>query len=391
MNKQYYSPLELNNSFWRELKNKCPELKDISITGLETVGDDLEGNYSGLFKYQGLESFRLRGHIANAPYMQRLDKLIDNFSTSSPFIHTLSFHLSHCDVNGTADNGIFRKRYPHLRVLALQNFTVEHPEVISDFWSCHPNLEQIELLDVDGPCFEGLSSGTLPKLSVLMASFDDVRTVVPLLGDQLINLTVTSSINAQVPYLLRSVLPDGLASLRSLGIYQLNAGKTVMEDIWEGGHWHEDEHGNVSQVSIALRIDQTYIMSIARGAPNLEELELIGECQESITSALSMFSNLKRLYISGDRYPQGIPNQHFIPTISRRSFLENALEFAHGCATLESITKITDRYYRNIHVRAKIQRNEDGIFSIYERPGCGRMIGLEDLVSVSDDGLMQPH
>jgi hypothetical protein len=107
---------------------------------------------------------------------------------------------------------------------------------------------------------------------------------VPLLGDQLVNLTITSSINAQVPYLLRSVLPDGLVSLRSLGIYQLNFAWAY---IWEGGNWHEDEHGNVSQVSMALPIDPTYIISIARGAPNLEELELIGECRSPIVSVFS--------------------------------------------------------------------------------------------------------
>jgi hypothetical protein len=109
-------------------------------------------------------------HLTPTPsdYIPRFDKLIDNFSTSSPFIHTLSLCLVHCEVNGTADNGIFRKRFPHLRVLALQNFIIEHPEVTSDFWSCHPNLEQIELLHAVGPCFEGVSSGMLPKLSVLM-------------------------------------------------------------------------------------------------------------------------------------------------------------------------------------------------------------------------------
>jgi hypothetical protein len=92
-----------------------------------------------------------------------------------------------------------------------------------------------------------------------------------------------------------------------------------------------------------------------------------------------MFSNLKRLYISGNLYPRGVPNQQFIPKKSRRSFLEDAFDLAYGCATLESITEITSRYCRNVYMRAKIQRSEDGIFSVYERPGYGRMIGLEDL------------
>lgn len=102
-------------------------------------------------------------------------------------------------------------------------------------------------------------------------------------------MTISSSINAQVPFLLRSVLPNGLASLRSLGIYQRGSNHT-REIIWEGSRWHEDEDGNISEVSkkkSATLIDASYIISLARGAPNLQELELIGESKPPIVRAAS--------------------------------------------------------------------------------------------------------
>jgi hypothetical protein len=73
----------------------------------------------------------------------------------------------------------------------------------------------------------------------LKAPFDNVRILSPILG-QLVSLTVYYSINAQVPYLLRAVLPDGLPNLKSLNIGQWpsHSGKNV--DI-EGALWYERE------------------------------------------------------------------------------------------------------------------------------------------------------
>jgi hypothetical protein len=113
--------------------------------------------------------------------------------------------------------------------------------------------------------------------------------LVPLLGDQLVNLTISNSINWQVPYLLRSVLPNGLPSLRSLGITQresMNYGEARLP----GCRWREDEDGTIREVNERnawTNVDSAYITSLARGAPNLEELEVDGTCQSLIVRTCS--------------------------------------------------------------------------------------------------------
>jgi hypothetical protein len=384
-----YAPVlgfgRFSNSFWRSLKEKCPKLTEISLTGVTDMRADRWVEDSGLLEYQGLESFRLhyrRHHLGvedGSPATPAVHRLFDNLTTFSPFLHTLALCLGNEeDIDATAENGLFIRRLPHLRVLTLQHFTVGRPEVAAEFWACHPTLERVELSQVAGRWFEGLTTGALPRLNILKAPFGDVRTLVPLLGDQLINLTVTSSINAQVPYLLRSVLPNGLASLRSLGIVQ-RASKHSQEVGLEGGRWREDEEGVVSEVSkrqAAKAFDTAYIMAIARGAPNLEELEFVGKYQpplDQIASSLSTFTKLKRVYISGAGY---WASEQFIQSETERSFLEVARDIARGCANLESITEVTRRS-QNAHVTARIQR-VGGPVALREEAGCGRVVGLGD-------------
>jgi hypothetical protein len=126
-------------------------------------------------------------------------------------------------------------------------------------------------------------------ISVHQGTFDQVSTIIPLVGDQLINLTIHDTINAQVPYLLRSVLPNGLLSLRSLGIEQ-RASNNSREVLWPGSRWRENVDGTFREVSkrkAPTTVDVAYITSLARGAPNLEELELQGECQLPIVRICS--------------------------------------------------------------------------------------------------------
>jgi hypothetical protein len=100
-----------------------------------------------------------------------------------------------------------------------------------------------------------------------------VNTLLVLLRDQLVNLTILYCGNVQAPYLLRSVLPNGLASLRSLGIYQ--------HDNWHRGvpseirRWRDEHVGELIDWKTVEAFNSTYLRFIAWGAPNLEELELV--------------------------------------------------------------------------------------------------------------------
>jgi len=107
-----------------------------------------------------------------------------------------------------------------------------------------------------------------------------VRSLAPILN-RLISLTIYGTINAQVPYLLRSVLPDGLLNLKSLKISQSPIANNEIRDEDEGARWYETELGVFclalpGREEASRNVTNGYIHSIARGAPNLEEICLHG-------------------------------------------------------------------------------------------------------------------
>lgn len=112
----------------------------------------------------------------------------------------------------------------------------------------------------------------------MQANYTNVRALAPILH-QLVNLSVYYSINAQIPFLLRSILPDGLPNLRKLQIHPVGSSKRVIQNI-EGAMWYETADGRFCQArtfeKAFTRFNANYIQSIARGAPNLKELALQG-------------------------------------------------------------------------------------------------------------------
>lgn len=93
--------------------------------------------------------------------------------------------------------------------------------------------------------------------------------------------------NAQGPYLLRALVPEGiLPALRSLSIHSESGNSPKPR---EGHRWREDENGDVSQADAkkpSRQFDGNYIMSISKAAPNLEELELMGKSDDTLVSRL---------------------------------------------------------------------------------------------------------
>jgi hypothetical protein len=111
----------------------------------------------------------------------------------------------------------------------------------------------------------------------LQARFEDIRLLIPILP-QLVSLGFTQSYNGQVPYLLRAVLRDGLPQLKSLEIDQHIYG---LDDLkLEGLLWYETLDGEFRTRRWRHQewdfLTYEYMHSIARGAPNLEELGLHG-------------------------------------------------------------------------------------------------------------------
>ena len=102
----------------------------------------------------------------------------------------------------------------------------------------------------------------------------------------LIRLSILNTCNAQGPYLLRAVVPEGvLLALRSLSIHRNTENIPGLRR--EGYLWREDENGGVSQADESMpfrEFDGNYIMSISKAAPNLEELELMGTSDDTLVS-----------------------------------------------------------------------------------------------------------
>lgn len=109
------------------------------------------------------------------------------------------------------------------------------------------------------------------------------KAILPHVHSQLINLTLTDTVNAQALYLLRTITPTGtMAQLRSLGI-QLESSRRLNESRIEGSAWYEDAEGHTSDRTPAMRyFDANYLATLSKAVPNLEELELIGHSDGSI-------------------------------------------------------------------------------------------------------------
>lgn len=67
------------------------------------------------------------------------------------------------------------------------------------------------------------------------------------MGGQLISLNIWKSVNAQIPYVLRTVFPNGLPMLQSLVIVQHGSNKRRDIDS-EGALWYETADGHFCEV-----------------------------------------------------------------------------------------------------------------------------------------------
>lgn len=94
----------------------------------------------------------------------------------------------------------------------------------------------------------------------IQAHFRDVQILVPILN-QLVGLVVYESVNAQIPDLLCTVLPEGLPNLKSLSIEHCYSRTADDQRFWNG-----------------------YIHTITRVAPNLEEIAFLAGLPEFVRS-----------------------------------------------------------------------------------------------------------
>ncbi|KJA24900.1 hypothetical protein HYPSUDRAFT_53425 [Hypholoma sublateritium FD-334 SS-4] len=108
-----------------------------------------------------------------------------------------------------------------------------------------------------------------PKITLRNSMGDNYHLVAD------INVYNNHSVNNQIPYPLRSVLPKGLPHLKGL---EVNFISYMEPDVvnFTGATWYETENGEFKTAGIscgAVRTLRTSFMrSTVRGAPNIEEL-----------------------------------------------------------------------------------------------------------------------
>ncbi|KAJ3500894.1 hypothetical protein NLJ89_g9589 [Agrocybe chaxingu] len=225
---------------------------------------------------------------------------------------------------------------------------------------------------------------------------------------QLRSLAVCDSINAQVPYLLRSVVDGGLPNLKSLYIRQTASSSTrnvkIEGALWyesQDGTFHDGREGSIKRQGQASKRDflKEYVHSIVRGAPNIEELCLISLpsltdlvsafdnllvasshralSETGLSSDFSGFKNLKRIYIEvAATYEDEVRNKihaHASLVLAQQS----------GLASLESVTNFTPDFPFPV---AKIQRDPNGYpDEVVMDRGGGMEIGNEDVAFLYAD------
>ena len=223
------------------------------------------------------------------------------------------------------------------------------------------------------------------------------------------SLSFTESQNAQIPYLLRAVIPKGLPNLKSLEFYQ-DQSNVHLRDLRniEGSMWYEKPNGTFEVVKTrkeaARTVTDNFMNSIVRGAPNLVELaihcpcflpgywvraqshfcilyySLTGICvlQEVISPYLVEFPSFQRFYAKGfhiekDKYP-------FLPKSSDTvaAFLSIAETLAKECPHLDMVTSMSSKVLP--YLAAKIERNsEGGVRSVRRVAGVGLRIPEDEL------------
>jgi hypothetical protein len=107
--------------------------------------------------------------------------------------------------------------------------------------------------------------------------WNDARLLAPILN-QLFSLSINKSVNAQIPYLLRFVLPNGVPNLKSLVIGQSESTSRKNNTI-EGSLWFERKNGTFQEAKTKTQsrsVFDSFMHSIVRAAPNLEELGFHG-------------------------------------------------------------------------------------------------------------------
>lgn len=207
-------------------------------------------------------------------------------------------------------------------------------------------------------------------------------------------LSFNHSINNQIPYLLRSVLPKGLPHLKGLEVKFISY---IEPDVvnFTGATWYETESGEFETTSVsrgAVRtLRKSYMRSIVRGAPNIKELCLQNMPQDPaklvslyvrylfsstqrieqvhLASTLSQLPWLERLYASCGpfRFAREIYQSELY------NFVAGCRPLAEACPQLKSVTDVSRTSL--LYLSAKVTRDAQG--SVVDIIPSRHSVGME--------------
>jgi hypothetical protein len=298
---------QLSSEFCESLRKNCPRLRGLVIRDIADIGGI---DMSGLLEIQVSMPQSRRLFLTSVQDITNLTlntrglvskrgggKLMKRVESLCNSLHTLSLDSNSTTFSDSAFL-MFSLYFPYLRSLSLELFVIKDVNTAMAFWKRHPTLEFLKVVTLERMRWftNELPSEFLPNLRhlrvsnepyfsynltdyIFQADFTSVRALAPILH-QLVSLAVFATVNAQVPYLIRSVLPEGLPNLKSLNIGQ-SASASANNINVEGGLWYETQDGKFMEQAKVYRgflnrgfrrVSEGYMHSIARGAPNLEEI-----------------------------------------------------------------------------------------------------------------------
>ncbi|TFK21836.1 hypothetical protein FA15DRAFT_706922 [Coprinopsis marcescibilis] len=349
--KFYMAPLHgLTPSFWSTIGN-IPQLRTLvlgctSLTSVLHLGAADKLNHSpddeplGVFGLKNVRRFSLTlscRDLRHTTYVSRLTTQLRALSLGAESTSLSSIDLA----------PVLELEFPVLEAIYVRAYDIQNSATrFTLFWQRHPTLQSIDI-GSKSPAFpEDIASqtGFLPNLTKITATFLNVRLITPILH-QLTSLVILDPVEAQVPYLLREIIPAKLSRLRSLTIRQLQYipsglslespfAKDVLKDIENSASVQETGHPHDFVLDAHLCL-------IAQAAPLLEEFTWIirgprgiEEVYNTIGPGLRNFKRLQRFFFPSffNTDDKDIEHQTRVDHLK-----EYASKFAQDCPTLATL------------------------------------------------------
>ncbi|KAF9532549.1 hypothetical protein CPB83DRAFT_846963 [Crepidotus variabilis] len=370
---------QLSKKFWVKLREKCPRLRTLAMKGF---ADDLRKSWmgkSGFLEVSGITNLTVH---TLALKQSACSKLLNHLPSLAPRLHTLN--LKPNPETPTSLASILKLDFPCLRSLSLVSFKDVDSELTIPFFLRHPSVEYLNIasdsLSYRSWFISEIPGDILPNLHYLTVNYKDALKFAPILR-QLISLSIHNSVNLQIPYLLREILPDGVPNLKSLVIGQTPETPCMKQKSNRSHRWYEAKDGTFQQGDrdkAHKTVFDGFMHSIVRAAPNLEEIAFycqfsLLDCLSKMTEDLNGFPNLKRLYYSGPLHS----SIEMVPNEELDMFAKEATALVRAVPSLDSVTHAGISYLPYLTARTK--RGEDGeVVGVDVGKGYGMVVGFDE-------------